>query len=62
MFEYKNEVFDIPGVVKSRLSGNDMRILDEMINKRSSDGWELVSSSFSVAGFAQVLLTFKREK
>ena len=62
MFEYKNEVVDMPKTLKSKLSGSDMNILDERVNSRAQEGWELISSSYSVAGFAQVLLTFKRAK
>jgi len=61
MFEYRNEVFDMPGM-RSKLNGKDMYLLDDMINKRAAEGWELVSTSYSVAGFPQVLLTFKKEK
>ena len=62
MFEYKNEVIDMSGILKSKLSGNDMITLDDMINKRAAEGWELISSSYFVGVPVQVLLTYKREK
>ena len=62
MYEYKNEVVDMSKTMEPKLSGRDVNILDDIINKRAADGWELVSSSYSVAAVAQVLLTFKKEK
>ena len=60
MYEYKNEIVDFPGLMKAKLNNNDMYMLDDIINKRTTDGWELISTSYSIAASPQVLLTFKR--
>jgi len=62
MFKYESVLLDASGSMKSKLGTKDISILDEAINKRADDGWELVTCSYSVAGFAQLLLVFKKEK
>ena len=62
MFKYETVVLDASGSIKSKLGTKDISILDEEINKRAADGWELVTYSHSVAGFAQFLVTFRKEK
>lgn len=62
MLKYESVILDASSSIKGKLGTKDILILDEAINKRAEDGWELVSTSFSVAGYAQFLLTFKKEK
>ena len=62
MFKYESVTLDASGSIKSKLGTKDISILDELINKRAADGWELVTYSYSNTGFAQFLLTFKKEK
>jgi len=62
MFNYKSEVYipsNTAGIFKV-LSDKDTSVLDELINKRAAEGWELVTHS--VAGNNQFIFTFKREK
>ena len=62
MFKYESVILDASSFIKGRLGTKDISILDEAINKRVADGWELVTYSYSVAGYAQFLLTFKKEQ
>jgi len=62
MYKYESVLLDASGSMKGKLGTNDISILDEKINKRAADGWELVTCSFSLAGFAQFLLIFKKEQ
>jgi len=61
MFKYESMVLDASGSIKMKLGTKDISILDEVINKRAADGWELVTYSYSVSGVAQFLVTFKKE-
>ena len=61
MFKYESMVVDASGSIKMKLGTKDISILDDIINKRAEDGWELVTYSYSVAGIAQFLITFKKE-
>jgi len=62
MLKYESVILDASSLVKAKLGTKDVSVLDEVINKRAADGWELVTHSYSVAGFAQLLLTFKKEQ
>ena len=62
MFKYESVLLDASSSIKSKLGTKEISILDEEINKRAADGWELVTHSYSVSGFAQILLTFKKEQ
>jgi len=62
MFKYESVLLDASSFLKGKLGSKDISMLDEEINKRAADGWELVTYSYSVAGPAQFLLTFKKEK
>ena len=62
MFKYESVLLAASSSIKGKLGTKDISILDEVINKRAADGWELVTHSYSVAGFAQFLLTFKKEQ
>jgi len=62
MLKYESVILDASSSMKGKLDTNDISILDETINKRATDGWEPVACSFSLAGFAQFLLIFKKEQ
>ena len=62
MFKYESVLLDASSFMKGKLGTKDISILDEAINKRAADGWELVTVSFSLAGLAQFLLIFKKEQ
>ena len=65
MFEYKSEVVTVTkttGIVSKNLNEKDVSILDELINKRAAEGWELVTHSISTVGLAQFVVTFKKAK
>lgn len=62
MLKYESMILDASSSMKGKLGTKDISIIDEAINKRAADGWELVTCSFSLAGFAQFLLTFKKEQ
>lgn len=69
MFEYKSEVFKTStslasaGVKKLKVEKIDE--LDQLINDRTADGWELVFQSMALdSSLAQysILLTFRKPK
>ena len=65
MFEYKSDVVTATkttGILSKNLNEKDVAILDELINKRAAEGWELVTHSLSTVGLAQFIVTFKKEK
>lgn len=62
IFKYESILLDASSSIKGKLGAKDISILNEAINKRAEDGWELVANSYSVAGYAQFLVTFKKER
>lgn len=66
MIEYKSEILKVSyKLVKASLTEVEVKKLDELINKRSVEGWELVTHSFmggSDSMASGILVTFKREK
>jgi len=69
MYEYKSEVFKTPsniataGVKKPKSEKIDE--LDQLINERASEGWELAFQSMALdSSLAQysILLTFRKPK
>lgn len=62
VFKYESILLDASSSIKGKLGSKDITLLDEEINKRAADGWELVTYSHSLSGYAQFLLTFKKEK
>ena len=66
MFEYKTEIL-FTGVkwFSDKANDADVSALDELLNKRASEGWELVTYSYmatSVQARGATLITFRREK
>ena len=70
MFEYKCEVFKTPANLASagakKLRGAEkIEELDQLMNERAAEGWELVFQSMALdSSLAQygILLTFRRPK
>ena len=66
MFEYKSEILKASiKLFKDGASDADVSSLDELINSRAADGWELVTyvhmaEVFGVRG--SFLTTFRRQK
>jgi len=66
MIRYKSEMLKVSFKwVTSSITDEELVKLDEVINKRSKEGWDLVSYSFmggSGGGWGRgILMTFKRE-
>ncbi|MCL2642755.1 MAG: DUF4177 domain-containing protein [Candidatus Bathyarchaeota archaeon] len=66
MFEYKSEVL-VTTVkwVNDRANEIDVARLDELINKRTEEGWEFVTYSYmanTVGIRSAILITFRKEK
>jgi hypothetical protein len=68
MIRYKTEILKTSfKFINSSISENEVSELDELINKRQKEGWELVTYSFMGGGgggadFGRgVLITFKKE-
>jgi len=62
MYEYKSEILKTGGIIKSGLNDKDMVALDELINKRTAEGWEFVAYTISVSAIIQFVVTFKKAK
>ena len=66
MYEYSIETVEIPGKFFTKKNNKELDGLLELINKKSEDGWELVTNTFmglSNANAIQTFVcTFKREK
>lgn len=66
MFEYKSEVIET-SVKWFKDSANEMDVsrLDELINKRTEEGWEFVTYSYMAnvtSSRSAILITFRKEK
>ena len=66
MFEYKTEVLKT-GIkwVSDKANEADVTALNELINERATEGWELVTYSYmatSLQARGATLMTFKRHK
>ena len=62
MFDLQNT---ISKWVKDSASPKDVEKLDELINKRAEEGWELAEYSYMVNTFglhSAILVTFKKKK
>jgi hypothetical protein len=66
MFEYKSEVLITDRrYVNDRVNEMDIVRLDELINKRTLEGWEFVTYSYmaNTGGLrSAILITFRKEK
>jgi hypothetical protein len=66
MFEYKSEVLKTTFKwVKDSANEKDIACLDELINKRTAEGWEFITYSYMTNVFAAhsaILITFRKEK
>lgn len=66
MYTYKTEILST-GIkwISDKANEDDVLALDELINKRASEGWELVTYSY-MATSAQMrgatLITFKKQE
>jgi len=66
MFEYKTEILKT-GIkwLSDKANEADVSSLDELINKRASEGWELVTYSYmatSIQARGATLITFRKQK
>jgi len=66
MFEYKTEVLKT-GIkwVSDKANEADVSALNDLINQRAAEGWELVTYSYmatSLQARGATLMTFKRQK
>lgn len=66
MFEYKSEIIKTTRKwIKDSANEKDLSILDELINKRTVEGWEFITYSYMVNIFSwrsAILVTFRKEK
>ena len=66
MARYESEILTVSFKwIKSTIKEEEVRMLDELINRRAKEGWELVTHSFMGGGAGNIargiLLTFKKE-
>lgn len=66
MFEYKSEVMETSVKwFKDSANETDVSRLDELINKRTEEGWEFVTYSYMAnvtSSRSAILITFRKEK
>ena len=66
MYEYKSEILWVGSKLWSdKASEQDAQELDKLLNRRSAEGWELVTYDYmatSVQIKGAFIVTFKREK
>ena len=67
MYTYKSEVIDteLKWGFRDSASPKDVEKLDELINKKAEEGWELVEYSYMSNAFgfrSAILVTFKKKK
>jgi len=66
MFTYKSEIFTATrNWLLGRTSETNVRNLDELLNRRTTEGWELVTYAYMPTGFGEcsaILVTFRKEK
>jgi len=71
VFEYKSELLSVQvkmkglKIVATIIDHIDLEKLDELINERAEEGWELVTHSSIadiVVGRVNTIVTFRREK
>ena len=66
MYTYKTEILQVSTKwFSDKANDKDVALLDELINKRASEGWELVTYDY-MATSTQIkgafVITFRREK
>ena len=66
MFEYKTEIL-YTGIkwLSDKANDADVSALDELLNTRASEGWELVTYSYmstSLQARGATLITFRKQK
>ena len=65
MTQYKSEILWVSTkLFTDKASESDMALLDELLNRRSGEGWELVTYDYmatSVQLRGAFVITFKRE-
>jgi hypothetical protein len=66
MFEYKSEIVKFPiRLFKSTINEAQISHLDELINTRAAEGWELVAHSLSsndLESAYHMIVTFRKKK
>jgi len=66
MYEYKTEILSAGiRLVKGKAGDADAAKLDELLNKRAAEGWELVVYNYTTEVLntsASILVTFRKAK
>ncbi|MCL2712914.1 MAG: DUF4177 domain-containing protein [Methanomassiliicoccaceae archaeon] len=65
MTKYRSEILKVSfKIIKASIKEEEIALLDELINKRASEGWELVTYAFMGGDGSLgrgVLITFKKD-
>ena len=66
MYTYKSEVIDteVKWGFRDSASAKDIEKLDELINQKAKEGWELVEYSYMANAFgvrSAILITFRKK-
>ncbi len=65
MYCYKSEILDVGARwLSDKANEKDAAVLDELLNRRSAEGWELVTYDYmatSVQVKGAFIITFRRE-
>jgi hypothetical protein len=63
MYEYESEQLKLHfNIIKAGVNAEAISEYDGVLNKRASEGWELVTSTFIADVSGAILITFRREK
>jgi len=66
MYTYKTEILPVSTKMWSdKANENDAHVLDELLNERASEGWELVTYDYmatSVQIRGAFIITFRKQK
>ena len=67
MYEYKTELLEsgVKWGLNDSASPEELKILDELLNKRQEEGWELATYSYMTNAFgpkSAFSITFRRKK
>ena len=66
MIEYKSEILNVSyKLLQAKITESEITELDDLLNMRAQEGWELVTHSFMGSNDTLgrgILVTFKRDK
>lgn len=63
MYTYKTQILTVGTKwLSDKADANDIAMLDNLINERAADGWELVTYDYMATSMQIFVVTFRKEK